>query len=322
MREILKLILCILNAVLLIGCTSSKNPSSQLEINNDFKLAYFYEEENKMKDIFLTNISENGSLSLWNMMGKIRITNLGIEDFEYNNSSLSLEFYKDGSWYSYSKKHYSSLEGLETFICRARESAELHFPSYDWFSLSPGHYRLVLTDPNIPEYEEPDPNETYYWTAIEFDLTNSLPENPKNSDEDLIPAFEREFSEQNGDIFLQISESVFAENPKPEIFITNNGDTDFSYKQENLHLEIQKNGIWYTCGLRCDRDETYTIPGDSADKLVLPESINDILTETGHYRIVLETPLILRNLDDPYARHTIDYSQEKFLWAAAEFDVK
>ncbi len=323
MRAVWKLIFCIFSAFLLAGCTSSEKASSQTEMNHDFKWADSYEEENKMKDIFLTNIAEDGTVSVWNRVGKFQITNLSTEDFEYSASSLRLEFYKDGRWYVSPQKQYSPLEGLEIFLCRARESSKLQISCYDWFSLSPGHYRIVLMDPPFPEYEDPDPNKTYYWTALEFDLTNRIPENSQNSADDLICAFEREISAQNSDILLQISEPVFAHNPQLEIFITNNADTDFSYKQENLHLEIQKNGIWYTCGLRCDRTETsYTLHGNCKDKLVLPESIKERLKETGHYRVVLETPLISRNFDDPYVRHTIDYTQEKNLWTAIEFDVK
>ena len=194
MKSFGNLFLYVFFILILTGCAFSKNQefsqtendgseknSSGQEISSNDKLAFQYQEKDQMKDIFLTNISEDGTLSLWNF-------------------SLSLEYYKDKNWYICDKRQLSPLEGLNTYICRARESSDLHFSSYDWFSLSPGHYRLVLTDPIISEYEEPDPNKTYYWTAIEFDLTNNLPETPKNSDEDLIPAFEKEISAQNSDI--------------------------------------------------------------------------------------------------------------------------
>ena len=227
MRHFRNLFLYVFFILILTGCAFSKNQefsqtendgseknSSSQEVSGNDKLAFQYQEKDQMKDIFLTNISEDGTLSLWNMIGKIRITNLSTDDFEYSDFSLNLEYYKNKNWYVCDKRQLSPLEGLNTYICRARESSDLHFSSYDWFSLSPGHYRLVLTDPIISEYEEPDPNETYYWTAIEFDLTNNLPETPKNSDEDLIPAFEKENSAQNSDILLQISEPVFADNSK------------------------------------------------------------------------------------------------------------
>lgn len=99
MRAVWKLIFCIFSAFLLAGCTSSEKVSSQTEMNHDFKWADSYEEENKMKDIFLTNIAEDGTVSVWNRVGKFQITNLSTEDFEYSASSLRLEFYKDGRWY-------------------------------------------------------------------------------------------------------------------------------------------------------------------------------------------------------------------------------
>lgn len=189
MSVVCKILLCICCISVLASCMSpekgdflrsgvsaEESTSSGQGVSDGLKKAFAYKEEDRMEDIFLINTSEDGVLSLWDIVGKIQIVNSRAEDFEYSYFSLNLEIFQDGEWYVCPRKLFSAFEGLEMFICKAGESTDLHLPSCDWFSLDPGHYRIVLTEPSIPEYTEPDPDQRYYWTSVEFDLTNDLPD--------------------------------------------------------------------------------------------------------------------------------------------------